>query len=189
MKFPRRKFLHLAAGAAALPAASRIASAQAYPSRPVRMIVPFAPAGSTDIVARLMGQWLSERLGQPLVIFLARLGLELARGLAFVGDEFPREHAFAAEGVFMAARHGQQIDQRIKVPKPVLDRGRRQHQHVAEAPFLERLFEAHKLRNLYGVDPASQVALREIERERDRQRRQQRHQRGAVGRKQERFAQ
>src|SRR5262249_4206051 len=63
MKLPRRNFLHLAAGAAALPAVSRIASAQAYPTRPVRVIVPFAPAGDTDLVARLMGQWLSERLG------------------------------------------------------------------------------------------------------------------------------
>ena len=68
MKLPRRNFLHLAAGAAALPAVSRIAWAQAYPSRLVRIIVPFAPAGSTDIVARLMGQWLSERLGQQFVI-------------------------------------------------------------------------------------------------------------------------
>src|SRR5215468_3848267 len=68
MKLPRRAFFHLAAGAAALPAASRIARAQAYPTRPVRIIVPFAPAGSTDIVARLMGQWLSERLGQQFVI-------------------------------------------------------------------------------------------------------------------------
>jgi tripartite-type tricarboxylate transporter receptor subunit TctC len=68
MKLPRRQFLHLAAGAAALPAVSRIARAQAYPTRPVRIIVPFTPAGSTDIVARLMGQWLSERLGQQFVI-------------------------------------------------------------------------------------------------------------------------
>jgi tripartite-type tricarboxylate transporter receptor subunit TctC len=68
MKFPRRKFLHLAAGAAALPAVSRFARAQAYPSRPVRLIVPFGPAGATDITARLIGQWLSERLGQQFVI-------------------------------------------------------------------------------------------------------------------------
>src|SRR5262245_20020924 len=68
MKLPRRNFLHLAACAAALPTASRFAWAQAYPSRPVRVIVPFAPAGTTDIAARLMGQWLSERLGQQFVI-------------------------------------------------------------------------------------------------------------------------
>src|SRR5262249_45892383 len=68
MKLPRRNFLHLAAGATALPAVSRIARAQAYPGRPVRIIVPFAPAGSTDIVGRLIGQWLSERLGQQFVI-------------------------------------------------------------------------------------------------------------------------
>jgi tripartite-type tricarboxylate transporter receptor subunit TctC len=68
MKLPRRAFLHLAACAAALPAVSRIARAQAYPTRPVRVIVPFAPAGDTDLVARLIGQWLSERLGQPFVI-------------------------------------------------------------------------------------------------------------------------
>jgi tripartite-type tricarboxylate transporter receptor subunit TctC len=68
MKLPRRNFLHLAAGAAALPAFSRIAWAQAYPSRPVRLIVPVAPGGAIDILARLMGQWLSERLGQQFVI-------------------------------------------------------------------------------------------------------------------------
>jgi len=68
MKLPRRNFLHLAACAAALPAVSRIVWAQAYPARPVRVIVPFAPAGDTDLVARLIGQWLSERLGQPFVI-------------------------------------------------------------------------------------------------------------------------
>jgi tripartite-type tricarboxylate transporter receptor subunit TctC len=68
MKLPRRQFLHVAAGAAALPAASRIARAQAYPTRPVRLIVPVAPAGASDITARLIGQWLSERLGQQFVI-------------------------------------------------------------------------------------------------------------------------
>jgi tripartite-type tricarboxylate transporter receptor subunit TctC len=68
MKLPRRKFLQLAAGAAALPAVSRLAWAQAYPTRPVRWIVGFAPGGGNDIVARLMGQWLSERLGQQFVI-------------------------------------------------------------------------------------------------------------------------
>jgi tripartite-type tricarboxylate transporter receptor subunit TctC len=68
MKLPRRNFLHLAAGAAALPVVSRIAFAQAYPSRPVHLIVPFAPAGPSDILARLIGQSLSERLGQQFVI-------------------------------------------------------------------------------------------------------------------------
>jgi tripartite-type tricarboxylate transporter receptor subunit TctC len=68
MKLPRRQFLHLAAGAAALPAVSRIGWAQAYPTRPVHIVVGFAPAGGNDVVARLLGQWLSERLGQPFVI-------------------------------------------------------------------------------------------------------------------------
>jgi tripartite-type tricarboxylate transporter receptor subunit TctC len=69
MKLPhRRRFLHLAAGAAALPAVSRIAQAQAYPARPVRIIVGFAAGGPADIVARLIAQWLSERLGQQFVV-------------------------------------------------------------------------------------------------------------------------
>src|SRR5262245_17119445 len=69
MKLPhRRQFLHLAAGAAALPFAPQVARAQAYPSRLVRLIVPVAPAGASDITARLIGQWLSERLGQQFVI-------------------------------------------------------------------------------------------------------------------------
>src|SRR5262245_31011747 len=68
MKRPRRNFLHLAAGAAALPVVSRISWAQAYPSRPVRVIVGFAAGGATDIVARILGQWLSERLGQQFVV-------------------------------------------------------------------------------------------------------------------------
>jgi tripartite-type tricarboxylate transporter receptor subunit TctC len=68
MKLPRRRFLQLAAGAAALPAASRMARAQAYPARPVRCLVGYAAGGGTDIFVRLLGQSLSERLGQPFVI-------------------------------------------------------------------------------------------------------------------------
>jgi tripartite-type tricarboxylate transporter receptor subunit TctC len=68
MKLPRRRFLYLAAGAAELPAVSRFAWAQTYPARPVRIIVGFAAGGPADILARLMGQWLSERLRQPFVI-------------------------------------------------------------------------------------------------------------------------
>src|SRR5262249_15243029 len=68
MQLPRRKFLHLAAGAAALPAVSRVARAQAYPTRPVRIIVGQAAGSGSDIAARLLGQWLSGRLGQPFVV-------------------------------------------------------------------------------------------------------------------------
>jgi tripartite-type tricarboxylate transporter receptor subunit TctC len=68
MTLHRRTFVHLAAGAAALPAVTRIANAQTYPTRPVRMIIGYPPGGSADITARLTGQWLSERLGQPVVI-------------------------------------------------------------------------------------------------------------------------
>ena len=68
MNLLRRQFLHLAAGAAALPALSRMSWAQTYPSRPVRWIVGFTPAGGNDIIARLIGQWLTDRLGQPFVI-------------------------------------------------------------------------------------------------------------------------
>jgi tripartite-type tricarboxylate transporter receptor subunit TctC len=65
MKLRRRQFLNLAVSAAALPVVSRIAMAQSYPTRPVRLIVGFPPGGAADITARIMGQWLSERLGQP----------------------------------------------------------------------------------------------------------------------------
>jgi tripartite-type tricarboxylate transporter receptor subunit TctC len=68
MKPSRRRFVHLAAGATALPAVSRFACAQTYPTRPVRIIVPYPPGGAPDIVARLMGQWISDRLGQRFII-------------------------------------------------------------------------------------------------------------------------
>ena len=68
MKLPRRTFLHLAAGAAALPTLSRVASAQTYPTRPVRIIVGYPPGGANDTVARLLGQWLAECLGQPFIV-------------------------------------------------------------------------------------------------------------------------
>src|SRR5204863_8717530 len=68
MKLPRRQFLHLAAGAAAASAVTRTAWAQAYPSRPVKIIVSFAAGGPTDILARLTAQWLSERVGQQFVV-------------------------------------------------------------------------------------------------------------------------
>ncbi len=68
MTFHRRQFMHLAASAAALPIVSRVARAQTYPSRPVRIIVGFAAGGATDIVARLIAPWLSEQLGQQFVV-------------------------------------------------------------------------------------------------------------------------
>jgi len=68
MKIPRRKILHLAAGAVALTSVPRLAFAQAHPTRPVRWIVAVAPGGGSDVFARLMGQWLSVRLGQPFIV-------------------------------------------------------------------------------------------------------------------------
>src|SRR5262249_60493614 len=68
MKLPRRKFLFLAGNAAAFSTALRVARAQAYPSRPVRIVVGYAPGGGQDILGRLIGQWLSDRLGQPFII-------------------------------------------------------------------------------------------------------------------------
>src|SRR5437016_2627426 len=68
MEFPRRRFFHLAAGAAALPAVTRFAMAQTYPSRSLRWIIGFPPGGGADTVARIMGFWLSEQLGQPVIV-------------------------------------------------------------------------------------------------------------------------
>ena len=68
MKLPRRQFLNLAAGAAALPAVSRMAAAQTYPTRPIRIVVGYTPGGAADIMTRIIGQWLSERLGQSVII-------------------------------------------------------------------------------------------------------------------------
>ena len=68
MKLPRRNFLHLAAGAAALPAVSHIANAQGYPSRTVRIVVGFPPGQAIDISARLMAEWLQQRLGQTFIV-------------------------------------------------------------------------------------------------------------------------
>ena len=92
LKFPRRQFLHLTAGAAALPAVSRIARAQAYPSRPVRIIVGSTAGDGIDIVARLIGQWLSERLGQSFVVE-NRTGARHFRGRGRCARTSRRVHA------------------------------------------------------------------------------------------------
>jgi tripartite-type tricarboxylate transporter receptor subunit TctC len=98
MKRSRRKFLHLAAGTAALSALPRIAWAQAYPTRPVRMIVGFPPGGSVDTTARLMGQWLSERLGQPFIIE-NRPGAAGNLGADAVANAPPDGHTLLISGV------------------------------------------------------------------------------------------
>jgi len=93
MTLRRRDFLHLAAGAVALPAVPRVALAQAYPSRPVRVIVAFAAGSAPDIIARLIGQWLSDQLGQPFVIdnrpgAASNIGTEVAVRAAPDGTRF-----------------------------------------------------------------------------------------------------
>jgi tripartite-type tricarboxylate transporter receptor subunit TctC len=91
MKLLRRKFLPLAVGAAVLPAVSRVAWAQPYPSRPGRLIVPYAPGGTTDITARLIGPWLSVRLGQPFAIE-SRPGAATNIGTEAVAHSSPDGH-------------------------------------------------------------------------------------------------
>ena len=90
MKLPRRRFLHLAAGAVALAPLSRVARAQAYPTRPVRIIVGYPPGGSTDVMARLIGQQLTERLGQPARAIEQPLGFASHIAFLEVVDELYR---------------------------------------------------------------------------------------------------
>jgi tripartite-type tricarboxylate transporter receptor subunit TctC len=100
MKLSRRRFLHLAAGAVALPTLSRIARAQAYPIRSVRILVGFTPGGTNDLHARLIGQWLSERLGQQFVVEnRAGAGGNLAADAAIraTPDGYTLFHASSAE--------------------------------------------------------------------------------------------
>ncbi len=96
MEFPRRAFLHLAVGAAALPAVPRLSWAQAYPSRPVRIVVGFAAGGATDIQARLMGQWLSDHLGQQFIVE-NRAGASGNIGTEAVAKAAPRRLHAAAD--------------------------------------------------------------------------------------------
>jgi hypothetical protein len=97
MSGTRRAFLQVAAGAAALPAVSRAAGAQAYPTRPVRIVVGFPPGGGSDILARLMGQWLSERLNQPFVVE-NRPGAGAIRGLLRLHSRYGPPDRSAAQG-------------------------------------------------------------------------------------------
>jgi tripartite-type tricarboxylate transporter receptor subunit TctC len=97
MKLPRRQFLHLAAGAAALPVISRIAMAQSYPSRPVRILVGFAAGGGADIFARLMAQWLSERLGQQFIVE-NRLGASSNLAIEAAVNAAPDGHTLVVVG-------------------------------------------------------------------------------------------
>jgi tripartite-type tricarboxylate transporter receptor subunit TctC len=98
MKLPRRKFLHLAAGAAALPAVSQIARAQAYPSRTITLIVPFPAGGATDVVARVLAKGLSERIGQSVVVD-NRAGANGAIGSASVARARPDGYTLVMGGV------------------------------------------------------------------------------------------
>ena len=115
MKFPRRRFLHLAMGAAAIPTVSRIARAQTYPTRPIRMIVPYTPGGYTDFMARIVGQKLSEVLGQPFV-FENRPGANSVIGADAVAKSAPDGYTF---GTVIAA-HAVNASLNPKLPYDVL---------------------------------------------------------------------
>jgi tripartite-type tricarboxylate transporter receptor subunit TctC len=115
MKIPRRRFLRLAAGAAAVPAISRIARAQTYPTRPIRMIVPYTPGGYTDFMARTVGQRLSEVLGQPFV-FENRPGANSVIGADAVAKSAPDGYTF---GTVIAA-HAVNASLNPKLPYDVL---------------------------------------------------------------------
>ena len=117
MKLPRRNFLHLAAGAAALPAVSRLARAQTYPARPVRFIVPFPPGGSADPIARVLGNRLSEIWGQQVVIENkggagGNLGAQTAATAApdgyniFLGGAFMAKKSVPVSGIGLRSSHG-----------------------------------------------------------------------------------
>ena len=116
MKLPRRQFLHLAAGAAALPAVSHIARAQSYPSRPIRMIVPYTPGGYTDFMARTVGQKLSEVLGQP-IIFENRPGANSVIGADVIAKSAPDGYTF---GTVIAA-HAVNASLNPKLPYDTLN--------------------------------------------------------------------
>jgi tripartite-type tricarboxylate transporter receptor subunit TctC len=101
MKFPRRQFLHLIAGAVALPALSRVARALTYPTKSVTFIVPFPSGGLSDIIARLMGQWLSEQLGQPFIIE-NRPGADTNIAVEVVAKSAPDGYTLAVVGSSVA---------------------------------------------------------------------------------------
>ena len=101
LKIPRRGFLHLVAGAAALPSISRFARAQSYPTRPVRIVVGFPPGGTADVLARLIGQWLSEHLGQAFIVE-NRPGAGGTIGTEAVVRAAPDGHTLLLMGVFSA---------------------------------------------------------------------------------------
>ena len=125
----RRAFLHLAAGAVALPAVSRGAWAQAYPSRPVRLIIGYTPGGSADITARLTGQWLSERLGQPVVVD-NRLGCANGNiGTEFVARSAPDGYTLVLGGAGQHhQRHAVQEGTHLRHPERPGDPGGRWRQ-------------------------------------------------------------